>query len=459
MGNTGRLAEFALDPALDHPPAAVAERVGHCLLDAIGCAIGGAFTTLGRRMREVVAEQGGAPVSTVIAGGGLKLPPMSAALCNGQQANVLDFDDTYLDLGHTGTAVIPAALAVGEQVGATAEQLRGAIVAGYEVANRIGLATRPSDNRFRLLYPVGWHSFGATVAAGRLLGLSHDQMQNAIGIAAEHAQVATTVTTDRVHAFKAGKLGQSSAIGVFAAQLAARGFEGKQTILEDDRFLWMTLGSDRFEPCRLIEDLGDRYTINDVSFKPYPSCRMTHPALGAAEQIVRGHGVAAGQIDRITIRAFTRMLQLADAAPHSVEAIPFALPFVTALVLLRLPAGPAWADDAVLTDTAVLDLAARVDVVAEPAIDAIVDQTARLPAEVEVRLMDGRVFHARCDDAPWGPDDPPSGKALLAKFLGMATPVLGEHAAVLADGLLSTNEDALDARTIAMMIAGPRCDR
>jgi 2-methylcitrate dehydratase PrpD len=453
MGMTGQLAEFALDPALDRPPAAVADRVGHCLLDAIGCAIGGAFTTLGRRLREVVAEQGGAPVSTVIAGGGLKLPPVTAALCNGQQANVLDFDDTYLDLGHTGTAVIPAALAVGEQVGASAQQLRGAIVAGYEVANRIGLATRPSNDRFRVLYPVGWHSFGATVAAGRLLGLSHDQLLNAIGITAEHAQVATTVTTDRVHAFKAGKLGQSSAIGVFAAQLAAKGFEGKQTILEEDRFLWMTLGSDRFEPCRLTEGLGDRYTINDVSFKPYPSCRMTHPALGATEQIVRGHDVATGQIDRVTIRTFTRMLQLADAAPNSVEAIPFALPFVTALVLGRMPAGPAWADETILTDTAVLDLAGRVEIVADPAIDAIVDQTARLPAEVDVHLTDGRVLSARCDDAPWGPTDPPNGQALLAKFLGMATPVFGEHAAVLADGLMATEVGTLDARSIAAMIS------
>src|SRR5688572_4169273 len=196
MGETEQLAAFALDPMLDNPPPAVAKQAARCLLDSLGCAVGGSVTRLGGWLREVVAEQGGRPTATIIAGGGLKLPPMQAALCNGQQANVLDFDDTYLDLGHTGIAVIPAALAIGEQVGATHEQFRAAIIAGYEVANRIGLATRPGDERFRTLYPVGWHSFGATVAAGRLLGLSVNEMLNAIGITAEHLQVATTVTTD-----------------------------------------------------------------------------------------------------------------------------------------------------------------------------------------------------------------------------------------------------------------------
>jgi 2-methylcitrate dehydratase PrpD len=453
MGITAQLAAFALDPALDNPPASVAERVAHCLLDSVGCAIGGAFTTLGRRMREVVADQGGTPVATVIAGGGLKLPPMTAALCNGHQANVLDFDDTYLDLGHTGIPVIPAALAIGEQVDATYEQLRGAIVAGYEVANRIGLATRPSDERFRTLYPVGWHAFGATAAAGRLLGLSHDQMLNAIGITAEHAQVATTVTTDTVHAFKAGKLGQSSAIGVFAAQLAAKGFEGKQTVLDADRFFWTAMGSDRFNPELLTDGLGDRFTINEMSFKPYPSCRMTHPALGAAEAILRSHDVAAEQIDRVTIRTFTRMLQLADPAPRTVEAIPFALPFVMALFLRRVPAGPAWAQDAILGDTAVLDLARRVEIVADPAFDDVVDRTGRLPAEVGIHLTDGRVLRERFDDAPWGADDPPDGAALRAKFLGMACSAFGDRAITLADGLLATTTGRLSPRQIGELVS------
>ncbi|HEY7035632.1 MAG TPA: MmgE/PrpD family protein, partial [Thermomicrobiales bacterium] len=198
MGETEALVEFALDLALDDPPRPVAEMVAHCLLDFVGCAAGGAVTWMGQAIREVVAAQGGVAEATIIAGGGLKVPAASAALANGQQANTLDFDDTYLDLGHTGPAVIPTALAIGERLDADYARLQGAIVAGYEVANRVGLATRPSDERFRILYPVGWHSFGAAVAAGRLLGLNRTEMLNAIGITAEHAQVATTVTTDTI---------------------------------------------------------------------------------------------------------------------------------------------------------------------------------------------------------------------------------------------------------------------
>ena len=245
---TEQLAEFALDPALDHPPAEASQMVAFCLLDFVGCAAGGSNTWMGSAIREYVSEQGGTPEATIVAGRGLKVPVGAAALCNGQQGNILDFDDTYLDLGHTGPVVISAALALGEKLDTSFSQVQGAILAGYEVAHRIALAIRPSDERFRVLYPVGWHSFGATAAAGRLLGLSHRQTMNAFGITAEHAQVATTISTDTVHGFKAGKLGQAGAIGVMAAFLAAKGFEGKRTILNADRALWLTLGSDRFTP-------------------------------------------------------------------------------------------------------------------------------------------------------------------------------------------------------------------
>ena len=454
MGETEQLAAFALDPALDDPPPAVAEQAARCLLDTLGCAVGGSVTRLGSRVREIVAEQGGRPTATIVASGGLKLPPMAAALCNGQQANVLDFDDTYLDLGHTGTAVIPAALAIGEQVGAMYDQLRAAIIAGYEVANRIGLAARPSDARFRVLYPVGWHAFGATAAAGRLLGLSLSEMTNALGITAEHAQVATTVTTDTVHAFKAGKLGQSSAIGVLAALLAAKGFEGKRTVLDADRCFWLAMGSDRFAPEHLVDRLGERFTITEMSFKPFPSCRMTHSALGAAASVLARDGIDATQIERVTVRTFSRMLQLADPAPTTVEAIPFSLPFAMALLLRRVPAGPAWADAASLVDEATLALARRVAIEADPATDAVVDRTGQLPTEVRIELVDGRVVRERADDAPWGADAPPGDPELRAKFLGMAEPILRERAIALADGLPAPDgSSGFSAREIARLAA------
>jgi 2-methylcitrate dehydratase PrpD len=452
MTETEQLAEFALDPALERPPVEAARMAALCLLDFVGCAAGGSQTWMGEAIREYVAEQGGTPEATIIAGG-LKVPVGGAALVNGQQGNILDFDDTYLDLGHTGPAVIPAALALGERLNVSYPQLRGAIVAGYEVAHRIGLAIRPSDERFRRLYPVGWHSFGATAAAGRLLGLDRRQLMNAFGITAEHAQVATTISTDTVHAFKAGKLGQAGAIGVMAALLATKGFEGKRTILDADRNLWLALGSDRFAPAALTTGLGERLSITEISFKPFPACRMVHGALGAAAALVTGHEIEPERITGATVRTFSRTLQLTDPAPKTAEAVPFSLPFVLALTLRRMPPGPRWSAPETLADPDVLALAGKVRVEADAAMDAVVDRTGELPAEVTIRLDDGRMLRERFADAPWGPDDPPDATGLSAKYLAMAEPVLGDRAAALLRALVHEDEPDLSARTIGELVA------
>jgi 2-methylcitrate dehydratase PrpD len=453
MSATRALAEFAIDPALATPPPDAAHAAARCLLDSIGCALGGADTRMGRLVREFGAEQGGHPIATIIGGDGLCLPPMLAALVNGQQANVLDFDDTYLDLGHTGAAVIPAALAVGQQVNATGSELRAAIIAGYEVANRVGLTARPSNDRYRVLYPVGWHSFGATAAAGRLLGFDATAMQNALGITLEHMQVATTITLDTVHAFKAGKLGQSGAIGILAASLAAKGFEGKRTALDEGAAFWLAMGSDRSNPASLTTGLGERWTIAEMSFKPFPSCRMTHPALGAAATLIEEYDVAPDQIKRIDVRTFSRMLQLTDPTPATPEAIPFSLPLNMGFLFRRLPAGPNWASPEAPHDKEALALAARVNVIADPEFDRLVDTTGALPAETTIELDGGRQLRHTLLDAPWGAGDPPSDDALTRKFLGMAEPILNGGASKLASAIMTlSGSEPASARDIMSLL-------
>ena len=340
MGATGILAEFALDLALDSPPPEVMSGAAACVLDSLGCALGGSRTVIGRRMLSLALEQGGNPDSTVIGADGTLLPPMLAALVNGHLANALDFDDTYLDIGHTGTVVIPAALAVAEKLDASGDKLRAAIIAGYEVANRIGLAARPSDDRYRVLYPVGWHSFGATVASGRLLGLNRVAMENALGITLEHMQAATTITPETVHGFKAGKLGQASSIGIMAAFLASKGFAGKRKAVDDGSHFWLAMGADRVDPTALTEGLGTRWTINEMSFKPFPSCRMTHPALQAASVLKSQYEIEPTEIHSIRVRTFSRMLQL-NSAPATAEAIAFSLPSTMGMLLRGVKEGAA----------------------------------------------------------------------------------------------------------------------
>lgn len=453
MGATQILAEFALHPGLDAPPAKVRMGATACVLDSLGCALGGLNTWIGQQILTFGLEQGGHPHATVIGGRGTKLPPMLAAFVNAHLTNALDFDDTYLDIGHTGTAVIPAALAMAEHVGASGTSFRASIIAGYEVANRIGLAARPSDDRYRVLYPVGWHSFGATAAAGRLLGLNQRQMEHALGITLEHMQVATTITTETVHGFKAGKLGQSSAIGVMAASLAARGFEGKRHAVDESAKFWLAMGADRIDPKALTEGLGTRWTISEMSFKPYPSCRMTHPALQAAAVLIRENQFQPADIQTIRVRTFSRMMQLTDPAPASAESIPFSLPSTMSMLLHGIEGGAQWADSATALHPNTVALARRVEVIGVEEFDQMVDETGALPAEVSIELLDGRTLSRTELDAPWGACDQLLSDDLMPKFLGMARCSLGDRAIELANEIQSLSTDnPSSARRIAGLL-------
>ncbi|MCA9858507.1 MAG: MmgE/PrpD family protein [Thermomicrobiales bacterium] len=453
MGETQLLAEFALDIALETPPLHVRNAAAACLLDSVGCALGGTGTWLGQQMIAFALEQGGHPHATVIGAGDAKLPPMTAALVNGQLSNALDFDDTYLDLGHTGTAVVPAAMAIAERMDASGAELRAAIIAGYEVANRVGFAARPSDERYRVLYPVGWHSFGAAAAAGRLLRLTPRQMECAFGITLEHMQVATTITSETVHGFKAGKLGQASALGIMAALLAAKGFEGKRKALDADGAFWLAMGSDRVDGSRLTEGLGTRWTIDEMSFKPFPSCRMTHPALQAAAVVKARYRLAPTDIRSIQVRTFSRMLQLTAPEPLSSEAIPFSLPSTMGMLLRGIDGGAQWADVAVACHPETVSLARRIEVIGEERFDRRVDETGTLPAEVVFELADGQVVSHTELDAPWSAQSSVSTEELMPKFLGMAVPALGDQAHDLADALRSLAlEDPLSTRRITDLL-------
>ena len=107
-----------------------------------------------------------------------------AAYQNGIQANALDYDDAFENdgkgMGHPGSTIIPTAIAVGEKVCASGEEILSAIVAGYEVTNRIIQAIQPTPKRHKQVWGVAVHqSFGSAIVASKLMKLSIEQLRNA----------------------------------------------------------------------------------------------------------------------------------------------------------------------------------------------------------------------------------------------------------------------------------------
>lgn len=170
-------------------------------------------------------------------------------------ANALDFDDGHrLTKGHPGVVVIPAALAIAESTHPTVDELRTAIIVGYEVAIRAGLDLHARSLEYHA--SGAWGALGAAAAAGRLLGLDETRMRHALGLAAYHAPIAPIMRSVADPAMTKDACGWGTLVGVSSASLARDGF----TALASD----VAAGA----------DLGVRWHLLDIYVKTFPCCRF-----------------------------------------------------------------------------------------------------------------------------------------------------------------------------------------
>src|SRR5262245_48330518 len=229
---TRTLAAFASTLSYEAIPTAVCEATKQYLLDTIGCGIYGSQTPWAKIVNQLILEQGGRPEATLWLQG-FRGPANMVALGLGVMMHSCELDDYHSGAKlHPGAVVIPAALAVAERQGASGCDLLRAIVAGYELMIRTSLAAGTLSMRRR-----GWHitglcgTFGAAAAAGQLLGLDSLQMANALGLVASQSLAWLPFPCVGLTG-RACVPGRSAQSGVFAAELAARGFTGPTAVLE-----------------------------------------------------------------------------------------------------------------------------------------------------------------------------------------------------------------------------------
>src|SRR5690606_29784581 len=220
-------------------------------------------------------EMGGAEQAHLVTGGQSSV--LNAALVNGAASHVVELDDIHKgSIIHAATVVIPAALAVAEWKGLSGKELIAAVVAGYEVCYRIGEAVSPSHYYY-------WHNtatcgtFGAAIAAAKLLGLTTEQTIAALGNAGTQAAglwefIEDGAMTKQLHT------GKAAMNGLLAALLAQKGFTGPQKILEGNRGFFKAM-SEEYDASRVTEGLGNEFKIMENSFKIHASCRHTHHAV------------------------------------------------------------------------------------------------------------------------------------------------------------------------------------
>jgi 2-methylcitrate dehydratase PrpD len=446
------LAEHICGARFGDLPASTVAATKRDVLDTFGCMLGGSGAPGIDALCAMLDVWGGRAESRVLLRDH-RLPAPQAALLNASMGHALDFDDT-LDHGgsiHPGVSVLGAALAMADLLGSVSGQaFITAVAVGLDVSCRIALASTLDR---------GWHRtaalgiFGATAAAGRLLGLNATQMRHALGIAYSHAAgnrqcILDGALTKRLQA------GQAASSGVFSALLAQRDFTGAHNIFSGRFGFFALYQPNGADPARLLAELGRAYRGEELSFKPYPCGRPLHAAIDAALAARQELGVSsAADIATVTIAAdpANHADQFASGPhkrrPTQVVEAQFAEPFLVAAALALGRVGIA--EVAGFDNPAVLDLAARIHG----------ESRAGQPKgwlEITVQRPDGRSAVVTASDPLGSPHKPLSDERFAAKFRDCAANAVRPIApSVVEDALrlIGTLEQAADVTALLGMFA------
>ncbi len=451
------LAEFCAALRWDALEEDVQGRTRELVLDLIGVGLAGSRQPSSAPAAQVSQALGGQGNASVF-GQAQRTAAVWAALANGTAAHAVELDDVTTESSlHPGVAVIPAALALAEELQALPKTFLEAVVAGYEGMMRVGNALNPASAYARGFHPTGVAGvFGATVGAGRLLALNAEALTRAVGIAGTMASGSLEYLADGAWTKRLNP-GWAGHAGITAAYLARAGFSGPTSVLEG-RLGVLHAYSDAPLPERLLADLGQPLQIMRVSIKPYACCRYNHGLIDCILQLTRAHQVEPGEVERIRLGVLGGGAVLVaepidqKRTPHSVVDAQFSAPYAAAAALVFGSGGIDAYTPGRLDDPRVRDLMARTDCFRDPSLDA--PYPRQWPASAEIHLRDGRVLSTRIEHATGEPENPVRREALIAKFVSLTSDILDDPSAA-AECILELDSQE-DLRAAGAIVRGSR---
>lgn len=436
VGASRQLAAYVAGADAAAIPSEVWTMARMLLLDQLGCQVAGVELPWSKHVFEALCPLSATGSSTVVRHED-RLAPDAAAFINSAFGHSNESDDTHLKSPtHPGAVVIPAAVAVAEQAGASGRELLAAIVLGYEVMLRVSYSVSPYLITRGHHPPPAVGPFGAAAACARLLGLDAEQTLNALAIAGSHS-AGLQEYTQSGGSVKRLHCAIPSQAGVRSALLARAGVTGPPTVLEGERGFLKVFSSDS-TPAWLTRGLGSEYVLPETSIKGYSCCHLIHPALQALTAIRNDHPFEPDDVEQILV--YTQ----SEASIHHVGSIKspadilgaqFSMSFSIAMLLTGHPCGW-WDYNAVaLDDPHLLALSDRTEMVLADAEHS----TFVTGIRVLVRLASGETLEATVEHARGEPEDPMTPEEVRGKFESLAGPVLGSRrtaeAIAFVDGL------------------------
>jgi 2-methylcitrate dehydratase PrpD len=421
-GLTRYVAEFVVGTEARDLPDDVVALGKKSILDGIGLALSGSVAQSGALVRRHLDNLGLMAGAATVVGAGRKVAPRFAAFANGVGIHADDYDDTQLAvaadrvyglLTHPTAPALPAALAMGEVLGASGAKVMLAYHLGVEVECKIAEAIAPRH------YQTGFHAtatcgtFAAASAAASLLGLDVETTARALSIAGSQSAGLRENFGTMTKPFHAGRASES---GVAAAQFAAMGWTATDKILEAPRGFFQAAGGG-YDADAIRGRLGDPWTFANpgVSIKPHPSGSLTHPGMTEMVRLIHEHDIKASDVKHVRIGTNSNMPNaLIHHRPQDELQAKFSMEFCMAILLLDRKAGLGEFTDATTQRDDVKAMIEKVDFV----IDERAEKAGyhKMTTIIDITLNDGRVIHGEADFGKGSPANPMSYEEVADKF-------------------------------------------
>jgi 2-methylcitrate dehydratase len=437
------LADWACSLTYESLPERVVEAAKLFWYDSLGCALGGSRQEDARILlahyREMAGDHDGSGPCTAFVSG-FKTNPVDAALLNAHMIRSMDYNDIYwkADPSHPSD-LIAGPLALCEFKGLSGKDLILGTVIAYEVEMRLCEAGLPGVREY------GWHhatlsGFAAPYAAGRVLGLTPEQMVNAVGISAARTCSLGAVTAGRLTNMKNTVDPWACRLGVESALLAARGYTGPEHIFDGKEGLFHVFGHSvcAGEPCRFDEDAiidalpacqGCSYKITECGMKSFPIEALSHAPLTAMLRCVKENNINPGDVTEIKVEVIARAADILGDPhkyrPTSKETADHSLPYSLAVGLVDGMVTPLQFKAERIADESLIPVMDMVKVVPNEEFEALFPKFQ--PSRVTLTLKDGSTHSVRVDVPKGDPRDPMSAEEIGVKFAALGRDVVGEQ--------------------------------
>jgi len=421
---TATMSQWAAELKFEDVSPEAVNQAKRFLLDSIGCALGGYQQHDVIIALKVLSEIAGPGKATVI-GSVEKMDAVSASLANALMIRCMDYNDIYWkqDPSHPSD-IFPAALACCERAGSNGRELIVGLVLGHEFEMRL------CETAFPGIRERGWHhatltAFVSPIVAGRMLHLSAEQIQHAIGISGSARCTLGAVTAGKLTMMKNTVDPMATQSGVLAALLAESGYTGPKHVIEGKEGLVHCLGPEWKLNC-LTEGLGESWRITQCGMKAFPTEALTHTPISAVLTLVKDNDLRPDDIAKVYIRTTARSADiLSDPSkydPHTKETADHSLPYVISAAIADQQVTPAQFTPGKIMDPVIRAQLNKIVVTADPEIEQAFPALQRVIARIQT--VDGREFSKQLDYPKGDPRNPLTDEEVEEKFEALAEPVM-----------------------------------